>query len=159
VFDGECRVRGVYLDGIPGIERAEVKGGVPRRHLELEVIRFLVLQADLSVRPSAHKRAGGNLDLQIPWGAGRELVARGEGCIDLGLHPILGTRTPKRCLPVNEAQPWRSSTDRGLLGSRGLVPPNGMCSAYHQAERHYETEDLPSRHFWTLLCLPLPSFV
>jgi len=90
---------------VPGLERAQVKGGEAGGHLELEKIRLLVGQAELGVRPRAHERAGANLELHIARGCGRHLVARREGSIDLRRRPVLRTRAPVRDLPVREDVP------------------------------------------------------
>jgi hypothetical protein len=55
--------------------------------------------------PTAHERAGANLELHIARGCGRHLVARREGSIDLRRRPVLRTRAPVRDLPVREDVP------------------------------------------------------
>ena len=77
VLDREDRVRRVHFHGPSGINRAQIKGCSTLGHLDLEKIRFLVLQAELGVFPRAHESAGADLELQIP--AGTRYRARRPG--------------------------------------------------------------------------------
>src|SRR2546428_2949468 len=54
----------VHLHGAPRLEGAEIEGGGPRRHLELEKIRLLVRDTDLGVRPRTDEGAGPDLQFQ-----------------------------------------------------------------------------------------------
>jgi hypothetical protein len=99
--------------------------GLARRHFELEKVRLLVLQADLSVCPPAHERAGADLKFQVPGRSRIELIAGGEGRIDLALNPFLCPGPPERDLSVHETQPRRRRADRVLLLVRRLRRVSG----------------------------------
>ena len=117
--DGEGGGRRVELHRAPAVQRAQVERDVAGRHLDLEEIGLVVLEAELAVAPGPHEAPGVDLHLEVAAIAGIELVAGGQRGVHLRGRPVLAARTPERHVAVGVAEPGRRR--RGVLAIVGLA--------------------------------------
>src|SRR5713101_7510688 len=95
------------LDGLPRGERTEVERGGAGRHTELDVVRLLVVEAELGTFGGSHERARADLDLDSAGLTGVEDIARCQRRVDRRRRPILSPGPPEGNRPIDVAHAGR----------------------------------------------------
>ena len=139
MLDGEGRVRRVHLHRPAGLQGAQVDGGAPGSHLELQEIRLVILETQVG-GPSPDKSAAADLKLQVSRLRVRRLDRLPGPCdpCQRGEHqsapvPSISV-TDSSHLCVWRGRCWRSLARRRLRSrlSRISPGPSRPCAPPHR---------------------------